>query len=110
MVGTVPPKEVVIVRNSPNKKQLKRLLVGTVPTKNLKRLLVGTVQPKKLKRLLIGTVPTKKLKRLLERTVPPKISLLVETLPPKSEEVNKYQSIKYQASMHQVSKYQSIMY
>ena len=41
LVGAVPPKKVVIARNSPIKKWL-----STVPTKKLKRLLVGTVPPK----------------------------------------------------------------
>ena len=50
LVETVPQKnsEEVIGRNSPTKKIVKGLFVGTVPPKKIvKRLFVGTVPPKK---------------------------------------------------------------
>ena len=60
MVGTVPPKrEEVIGRNSPTKKVVKRLLVGTVPPK-VKRLLVGTVPTKNIEEVIGRSIPTKK--------------------------------------------------
>ena len=37
-VGAVPPKKVVVGRNSPNKK-LKRLLIGPVPAKKIEEVI-----------------------------------------------------------------------
>ena len=62
MVGTVPQKnsEEVIGRNSPTKKIVKRLFVGTVPQK--REEIIGRNSPtnKVVKRLLVGTVPQKR--------------------------------------------------
>ena len=62
LVGTVPTKsEGVIGRHSHTKKIVKKLLVGTVPPKKIvKKLLVGTVHPKKSEEVIGRNSPTKK--------------------------------------------------
>ena len=70
-VGTIPRKDVVIVRNSANKKQLKRLLVGTVPIKSEE--VIGRNSPnKKFEKVISRNSPTKKIEEVIDRNSPNK--------------------------------------